>query len=125
MKDRLLLGLGRFMMPIPRVLWQHAMKANAREVRLGLAFMSADHHRVRDFVVMELPRRGAPLPPEAIAAALDLALPRVVALLDELEKHLLFLFRNEHGEVTWAYPVTVETTPHHAHFSTGEEAYSP
>ena len=125
MKDRLLLGLGRFMIPIPRVVWLRAMKANARTVRIELGFMSADHHRVRDFVVMELPRRGAPLPPEAIAAALDLALPRVRALLDELEKHLLFVFRNERGEVTWAYPVTVEATPHHAHFSTGEEAYSP
>jgi len=125
MKDRLLLGLGRFMIPIPRAVWQRAMQANARKTRTGLGFMSADHHRVRDFVVMELARRGAPLAPRAIAAALNLELPRVTAILDELESHLLFLFRNEHGEVTWAYPVTVEATPHHAHFSTGEEAYSP
>jgi len=125
MQDRLLLGLGRFMLPIPRALWQRAMQANARKLRAGLGFMSAEHHRVRDFVVMELPRLGAPLTPDAIAAALDLALPRVTAILDELEKHLTFLFRNERGEVTWAYPVTVDATPHHAHFSTGEEAYSP
>jgi hypothetical protein len=125
MKDRLLLGLGRFMVPIPRAVWQRAMRANARKLRSELRFMSADHHRVRNFVVTELPRLGVPLAPQAIAAALNLALPRVTTILAELEKHLVFLFRNERGAVTWAYPVTVEATPHHAHFSTGEEAYSP
>jgi hypothetical protein len=125
MKNRLLLGLGRFMIPIPRTVWQRAMKTNARTAGAGLGFMSDDHHRVRDFVVRELPRVGAPLAPESIAAALDLALPRVTSILDALEKHLTFLFRNERGEVTWAYPVTVDATPHRAHFSTGEEAYSP
>jgi hypothetical protein len=125
MKNRLLLGLGRFMIPIPRTVWQRAMKTNARTAGAGVGFMSEDHHRVRDFVVRELPRVGAPLAPESIAAALDLALPRVTSILDELERHLTFLFRNERGEVTWAYPVTVEPTPHRAHFSTGEEAYSP
>jgi hypothetical protein len=49
----------------------------------------------------------------------------VVTILDELEAHLTFVFRNEAGAVTWAYPVTVDETPHHATFSTGEEAWSP
>ena len=87
--------------------------------------MTEDHHRVRDFAVLELPRRGAPLSPGAIAEALELPPPRVLALLDDLEAHLTFLFRNDRGEVTWAYPVTVAETPHHAAFSTGEEAFSP
>jgi hypothetical protein len=123
--DRLLLGLGRYMIPIPRMVWHRLMKANARKIRAGLGFMSADHHRVRDFVVTELPRAGAPLPPESIAEQLALSVSRVRSILDELEQHLTFLFRNDRGEVTWAYPVTVDETPHHASFSTGEEAYSP
>jgi len=125
MKDRVLLGLGRFMIPVPRPLWQRAVNAGARKSRAGLGFMSADHHRVRDYAVTELSRTGAPLRPESIAAALDLALPQVVPILDELERHLTFLFRNEDGAVTWAYPVTVDATPHRARLSTGEEAYSP
>jgi hypothetical protein len=87
--------------------------------------MSEDHHRVRDFAVTELLRSGAPLSPGAIADALELPPPRVLALLDDLEKHLTFLFRNERDEVTWAYPVTVDETPHRATFSTGEAAFSP
>ncbi len=125
MTDGLLLGLGHYMIPIPRMVWQRLLKARARKIRASLGFMSEDHHRVRDFTVLELPRTGAPLPPEAIAEALDLEVPRVVSILEELEKHLTFVFRGDQRVVTWAYPVTVDETPHRASFSTGEEAYSP
>jgi hypothetical protein len=125
MKNSLLLGLGRYMIPIPRTVWGRLMKAEARKTSVRLSFMSEDHHRVRDFAVLELLQTGAPLAPESIAEALDLALPRVVSILDELEAHLTFVFRDDQGMVTWAYPVTVDETPHHASFSTGEEAYSP
>jgi hypothetical protein len=113
------------MVPIPRALWHRLLKANARAVAARLGFMSEEHHRVRDFVVTELPRAGAPLPPESIAQALDLAVSRVRSLLDDLEAHLTFLFRNDRGAVTWAYPVTVDETRHRARFASGEEAYSP
>ena len=125
MKDSLLLGIGRYMIPIPRMIWERIMKAEGRKSRADLGFMSEDHHRVRDFTVLELPRTGAPLAPEAIAEALDLPVPRVVSILEELEKHLTFVYRGDHRVVTWAYPVTVDQTPHRASFSTGEEAYSP
>ena len=36
---------------------------------------------------------------------------------------MTFLFRNPLGEVTWAYPVTVDTTPHPITFSSGEKLY--
>lgn len=125
MKDRLLLGVGRYMIPIPRMAWRRLFTANDGKIRAAGRFMSKDHHLVRDFVVTELPRAGAPLPPQVIADRLGLSLPRVGELLDEMERRLTFLFRNTRGEVTWAYPVTVDQTPHHARFSTGEEAYSP
>ena len=125
MASRLLLGLGRHMIPIPRAIWEPLMKAGARKTRSRIAFMSTDHHRVRDFTVLELARTGVPLSPESIGTALDLSAERVRVILDDLERHLTFLFRNDRGEVTWAYPVTVDETPHHARFSSGEEAYSP
>lgn len=125
MSDRLLLGLRRSMIPVPRFVWRRVMEANARRMRAGLRFMSDDHHRVRDFLVAELPRVGAPLPPERIARELALPIDRVRRILDQLEKRLLFLVRDAGGAVTWAYPVTVDQTPHRATLSTGEEAYSP
>jgi hypothetical protein len=85
-----------------------------------LAFMSEDHHRVRDFAVMQIPQAGKALPPDGIAQVLDLPPDRVSAILDDLEEHMTFLFRNRQGEVEWAYPVTAASTPHHVVFSSGE-----
>jgi len=101
-----LLGIWRMLLPIPQLMWQREVKRNSIATRKNLSFMSADHHRVRDFVVLELPRRGEPLSPEIIAESLSLQLERVVNILDDLEAHMTFLFRNENRNVAWAYPVT-------------------
>jgi hypothetical protein len=124
MNNTLLLGLLRCMLPVPRALWQMQVSRNARHLDAGLDFMSAEHHRIRNFVVSELPREGKPLSPERIAQKVNLSSAHVNAILDDLERHMTFLFRNEQGAVTWAYPVTVDTTPHHVALSTGEEIYA-
>ena len=124
MRNRLLLGLWRLMVPLPETVWQGQVTKGAEGTMASLAFMSQDHHRVRDFVVMEIPRAGEPLSPETIARALELPLARVIEMLDELERNRTFLFRNEQGAVTWAYPVTVDRTPHHIAFSSGEQGYA-
>jgi hypothetical protein len=86
--------------------------------------MSEDHRRVRDLAVLELPRAGRPLPAEHFARNLDLSLSRVHSILDELEQGMTFLYRNEEGAVHWAYPVTVERTPQHVTFGSGEQVYA-
>jgi len=115
MKDSLLLGVSRYLLPLPRFIWQRQVRGDA-----NLDFMSIDHHRVRDFVVTEIPKTGKPLAPDCIAQALDLPPDRLSAILDDLEMHMTFLFRNPQGEVEWAYPVTAACTSHHVAFSSGE-----
>jgi len=44
----------------------------------------------------------------------------VLRILDELEKKMTFLYRDEQGAVLWAYPVTAARTPHRITFSSGE-----
>jgi len=78
---------------------------------------------VRNFVVGELPLANQPIQSDFIARSLGLPLARVETVLDELEKNLFFLVRNSQGAVSWAYPVTVEKTPHELVFSTGERLY--
>jgi hypothetical protein len=124
MSGRLLIGLGRHMIPVPRMLWQWQVEKGAQRTKAHLGFMSEEHHLVREFAVRELPRVGEPLSPEFIAEELNLPLARVKSILDELDKHMTFVCRNTQGAVVWAYPVTAESTPHHVTFSTGEQLYA-
>jgi hypothetical protein len=126
MKNKIFLGMWRFMQPVSETaLHKHVHEdEDGHAASPALAFMTADHQRVRNFVVSELPKVAAPLSPELIAGRLDLPVERVVGLLDDLEKHLTFLFRNAQGAVEWAYPVTVARTPHKVTFSSGEKLYA-
>ena len=90
-----------------------------------LGFMTSRHHAVRNFVVLELPRNhGRPLSPARIAAALQLESVLVNQLLDDLEKHLFILVRDRRGNVSWAFPVSSDRTPHRLRFSTGERIFA-
>ena len=120
--NRLLLGIGRHMIPIPAFIWQRQVQRSPHDA--PTAFMTPEHHRIRDYVVAELPIAGRPLAPDLIAARLSLSLERTVTLLDDLEKHLTFLFRDEAGAVVWAYPVTAARTPHRFTANTGEALYA-
>jgi hypothetical protein len=124
MRDALLLGQGRHLIPIPRLMWQEHVSKAGHDTKAALSFMSEEHHLVRNFAVVELPRVGEPLWPDYIAGRLNLSVARVIGILDDLEKHMTFLFRNEQGAVTWAYPVTIDRTPHHLTFGTGEQVYA-
>ncbi len=124
MESIIRLGLGHWMLPVPRVLWRRRIVQKAQHIQAGLTFMATEHHHVRNFVVSGLARQGGPLPPEMIAQSLGLPLARVEEILADLERHMTFLFRDGQGAVTWAYPVTAEVTPHQVEFSSGERVYA-
>jgi hypothetical protein len=124
MNDTILRGSGRQITKVPREEWEHGLVSGSHLFKTLLNLMSEEHQSVRNFVVRELPNVGEPLSPEFIAQELNLPLRRVNLILDDLEKHLTFLYRNERGAVAWAYPMTVDTTPHHLTFSSGEVLYA-
>ena len=72
-------------------------------------------------MVKELPKTAEPLSLAYIAQKLDLPLKQVGKIVDELEMDKTFLFRNNSEHINWAYPVTVDHTPHRVTFSTGEQ----
>ncbi|HYM61550.1 MAG TPA: hypothetical protein VEZ11_11735 [Thermoanaerobaculia bacterium] len=124
MSDTMLLARGTEIERQPREEWEAQLAAVPASMKQRLAFMSAEHHRVRYFVVEQLARRGRPLPPPEIAAELGLPLDRVVEIVRELEKQLFFLVRKDDGFVSWAFPLTVDRTPHALAFSTGERCFA-
>jgi hypothetical protein len=124
MSEAVLFGQGRHYIEIPRYKWEEHLSQVPGRDDPRHAFMTAEHHQVRNFVVRELPRLGQPMSPAYIAQSMDLPLERVVPILDDLEQHLFFLFRDVQGAVNWAYPITVAQTPYALTFSSGERLYA-
>ncbi len=124
MSNKLMLGLWRYVLHVPPFIWQKQIEKGKRRFETEYGKMPKDFRNVHHFVVRELPRIGKPLPEGMIAGELGIAIDRVRTALDYLEKRMTYLYRNKAGEVIWAYPVTVEKTPHRIAFNTGEELYA-
>ncbi len=124
MNNNLLLAVWRYLFRASSPADKNEVARSANHGQGQLAFMTPEHHRVRNLVVRELPRIAKPLTPDWIASQVNLPGEAVVAILDDLEKHLTFVFRNAEGAVVWAYPVTIEPTVHRMTLSTGEQTYA-
>ena len=123
MSNSLLIRRKRRTSRIPPVIWKHNVRSEAKRAGTRLEFMGSAHHRVRTFVVTELPRAQRSLSPETIAVGVGLETERVLEILDELETQLTFLYRRDGRNVDWAYPVTVEETPHRVTLDSGERFF--
>ncbi len=124
MGNSLLTGIWRTMVRVPPFLWEKQIEKARRRVKKSTRFMSLDHQRVHHYAVRKLPRFGRPIPAEMVARELAMSEEHAVDILSDLEKHMTFLCRNEQGHIIWAYPVTVEKTPHRISFDSGERLYA-
>lgn len=123
MTDSILTGRGDQIVATPRKQLEEALNQAPTRMKTRLAFMSPQHHLVRNFVVRELPRHGEAISTTVISRELRLSLDEVDRIVDELERNLFFLVRNEGRAVAWAFPFTVDRTPHQLNFRTGERVY--
>ena len=124
MNGWMMAGVWRHILRLPQGIgWRRVEKLAAR-AREAAGELSSQHREVHHFVVRELPSLGRPMPPHHVADSLDLPTTLVTEVLADLEAKKGFLFRNESGEVVWAYPVTVEPTPHRVTFRSGETLYA-
>lgn len=119
MFERILLGVGRHMVPVPEWLFRPMVSRDARRLAKRSA-LEPDERRVQHFAVREIPRRRAPIAPETFAAELELPIEEVRQILDDLERRMTFLWRSGGEDVVWAYPVTAEETPHQVRMDGGE-----
>jgi hypothetical protein len=124
MQKKLLFGFWRFILKAPPSLLEKRMQAARRKFEKELAFMTPAHRRIHHWIVRELPGHGRPMTAEFIAGRSDMPPGQVRSILNDLDEHMTFICRNPQGEVVWAYPVTVEKTPHQVTFGTGEQVYA-
>lgn len=123
MEAKILLGRDQTILEVPQAAWQQHLTQVPQQSQARLDFMTEAHHQIRYFVVKEMVNTQKPIEPEFVAEQLSMPLARVNRILEELERNLFFLVRNAQGAVTWAYPITVEPTPHRLSFSSGERLY--
>ena len=123
MKATILMGVGREIHSVPDRAFVKSIKGIPARMAARLAFMTRDHHKVRDFVVRELPKEGKPLSPAQIGQVTGMSLQKVSAIVAQLEQNLFFLVRDRQGNVSWAFPVTADKTLHRLRFSTGERIF--
>jgi len=123
MDNTVLLGREYQILTTPQEMWKQHLIHIPQHTQATLIFMTDLHHQVRYFVVRELVNRQKPVEPGFISDRLEIPLEQVNIILEELERKLFFLVRNRQNEVAWAYPVTVEPTPHRLNFSSGERLY--
>ena len=125
METTVLLGRGDKILKAPESEWRKELAQAPQFFASRLAFMTRDHHRVRNFVVSELPRNhGEPLRQENIARALGLPADALADILADLERNLFFLVRDDTGAVVWAFPVTAARTAHKVRFESGESIFA-
>ncbi len=123
MEASILLGRGQEILAVPQDAWIQDLTQVSLHSQSRLDFMTDTHHQIRYFVVKELAHRQKPIEPGLISRELDIPLEQVITILEQLERRLFFLVRDEQGAVAWAYPVTVEITPHRLVFSSGDRLY--
>ena len=122
--NMMLIRLKRFGVRVPKVLWRRVIDAEARRGKSRVEWFTDDHHRVRDFVVTEIARTGEPVGIEQITATCGINKQQALAIIEELEKGMTFLFRTDGDAVDWAYPVTARRTPHRVQLDSGERFFA-
>jgi len=117
--ERILLGVGQRMVPVPNFVFRTMVQRDAKKLAKR-STLEPDERRVQHFAVREIARRREAIAPEVFAVELDLSLEQVSQILDELERRMTFLCRRGGENVVWAYPVTAEETPHQIRMDGGE-----
>jgi len=116
--ERILLGVGQRMVPVPEWLFRPMVMRDAKKLARR-PNLRPDQRRVQHFAVREIPRRREAIAPEVFARELELPLDEVKQILDELELGMTFLCRRGGEDVNWAYPVTADETPHQVRIDGG------
>ncbi len=119
-KRRMLMGVGGFMVPIPKFISNKGLAKGVAGAETKAARLSEDERRIHHYIVQTLPTVHSPIEALQISEELELPLDMVAETIDKLEEMKTFLFRTGGQGVDWAYPISLEDTGHEMRCSTGE-----
>ena len=124
LKRRMLMGIGRFMIPIPRVIASKGLEKGASGARAKTDLLSPEERKIHYFIVDRMAETKTPLTAEQVGKELDLPVDRVEAIIDKLEELKTYLYRSDGKGIDWAYPLSLEDTGHRMTDSTGERFFA-
>jgi hypothetical protein len=124
LKRRMLMGIEKFMVPIPQVIASMGLGKSASSVRAKADLLSPEERKIHHFIVSRMAKTKTPLTSEQVGKELDLPVDRVEATIDKLEELKTFLYRSDGKGINWAYPLSLEDTGHRMTVSTGERFFA-
>ncbi len=124
LKRRMIMGIGKFMVPIPRVIASKGLEKGISGAREKADLLSPEERTIHHFIVSRMTKIKTPLTAEQVGKELNLPFDRVEATIDKLEELKTFLYRSEGKGINWAYPLSLEDTGHKITDSTGERFFA-
>lgn len=124
MSTPILVANGASLELLPEATWRAGLEDQVPPLMKDrLAFMTPEHHRIRRNAVREIVRTGNAVATDVLAELSGLDESSALEILGDLERNLLFLVRDSNGDVSSAFPVSADKTPHRLTFSTGERLH--
>jgi hypothetical protein len=121
---KMLMGIGRFMIPIPQVISNKGLEKGASGAREKAKLLSEEERQVHYFVVKKMAVAKEPITAELVSEELGIEVNRVEEIIDKLEGMKTFLYRSDSKGITWAYPLSLDNTGHEISVSTGERFFA-
>ena len=121
---KMLMGIGRFMIPIPQVISNRGLEKGASGARAKAELLSTEERKIHHFIVKKIAVVQKPITAEIVSEELGVPAERVENTIDKLEGLKTFLYRSDGLGINWAYPHSLENTGHKMIASTGERFFA-
>ena len=123
-KRKMLMGIGGFMIPIPRMIAAKGLEKGVSGGKAKAARLLADERKVHHFIVRKMAVVTEPITARLVSEELGLELGMVENTIDKLEEMKTFLYRSDGLGIDWAYPLSLDNTGHRMTASTGERFFA-
>ena len=120
----MLMGIGKFMVPIPQVIASKGLEKGVSGARAKADLLSPEERKIHHFIVSRMTETKTPLTAEQVGKELDVPIDRVETTINKLEELKTFLYRSDGKGINWAYPLSLEDTGHQMTDSMGKQFFA-
>lgn len=124
LKHKMHMGIGRFMIPVPKLLSARGLKKGVSGAKAKSDPLSEEERKIHHFIVKKMAITQKHITADLVGEALDVPVNRVEKIIDKLEAMKTFLYRSDGKGIDWAYPISLENTGHEITVSTGERFFA-